>query len=106
MTGEKLNDYMRKNIFEPLGIKNMSMIPTQEMKSKMAFMNHRETDGTLRPRDHLARLQVAVSSEEEAERTFNSGGGGMFAQPREYCSKHGTLTPPQAFHDAGDGRDL
>ena len=112
MTGEKLNDYMRKNIFEALGIKNMSMIPTQEMKSKMAYMNHRENDGTLRPRDHLARLPVAVSSKEEAERTFNSGGGGMFAQPREYCSKHGTCTPGQTFHETGDdtrldgGRDV
>ncbi|POS68721.1 beta-lactamase family protein [Diaporthe helianthi] len=84
-TGEKLNDYMRKNIFEPLGIENMSMIPTQEMKSNMAFMNYREIDGTLRPRDHLARLPLVVSTKEEAERTFNSGGGGMFGQPREYC---------------------
>ncbi|KAG6359671.1 hypothetical protein INS49_013194 [Diaporthe citri] len=85
VTGQKLNDYMKKSIFEPLGIKNMSMIPTPEMKSKMAYMNHRESDGTLRPRDHLARLPAAVSSKEEAERCFNSGGGGMFAQPREYC---------------------
>ncbi|KAK7726592.1 hypothetical protein SLS63_007561 [Diaporthe eres] len=85
VAGQKLNDYMKKNIFEPLGIKNMSMIPTPEMKSKLAYMNHRENDGTLRPRDHLARLPAAVSSKEEAERCFNSGGGGMFAQPREYC---------------------
>lgn len=92
VTGEKLGEYMKKNIFEPLGIKNMAMIPTPEMKSKLAYMNHRENDGTLRPRDHLARLPAAVSSKEEAERCFNSGGGGMFAQPREYCSKHGLLT--------------
>lgn len=92
VTGMKLGEYMKQNIFEPLGIKNMAMIPTEDMKSKMAFMNHRENDGTLRPRDHLARLPAAVSSKEEAERCFNSGGGGMFAQPREYCSKSGLFT--------------
>lgn len=87
MTGQKLNDYIKKNIFEPLGIKNSSMIPTQEIKSKLAYMNHRESDGTLRPRDHPLRLPLVVSSEEEAARCFNSAGAGMFAQPQEYCSK-------------------
>ena len=85
MTGQKLNDYMRDNILQPLGIKDMSMIPTEEMKSKLAYMNHREYDGTMRPRDHLMRAPLVLSSNEEAG-YFNSGGAGMFANPQEYCS--------------------
>ena len=71
----------------------MSMIPTEEMRSKLAYMNHRDHDGTLRPRDHLLRapLVVNLGNEAEVKRLFNSGGAGMFAKPQEYCSM------PQSF---------
>ncbi|KUI62681.1 Acyltransferase LovD [Cytospora mali] len=85
VTGKKLNDYMRVNILQPLGIRNMSMFPTEEMKLKLAYMNHREHDGTLRPRDHLLQRPLLVKDEEEIARVFNSGGAGMYAQPQEYC---------------------
>lgn len=82
-----LNDYMRKNIFEPLAIKDMSMIPTAEMKARLAYMHHRSPDGALHPRDHLMRIPLVVSGDEETARCFHSGGGGLFARPQEYCSK-------------------
>lgn len=81
---------MREKILQPLGIKTMSMFPTEEMKSKLAYMNHREHDGTLRPRDHLMRAPLVLSGE-EVTGCFNSGGAGMFAKPQDYCSQYKPL---------------
>ncbi|KAL4748988.1 hypothetical protein BDW72DRAFT_179067 [Aspergillus terricola var. indicus] len=86
-TGLTLNEYLQRHIFQPLGIKHMSMIPTEEMRSRLAYMNQRDHDGTLRPRDHLLRapLLVDLGNPAEMKRVFNSGGAGMFAKPQEYC---------------------
>lgn len=95
-TGVTLNAYLQKHVLQPLGIKNMSMIPSHEMRQKLAYMNHRSPDGTLRPRDHPSRAALVVDPDNEAEvaRVFNSGGAGMFAKPQEYCSIAPTQ-PPQ-----------
>ncbi|KAL2812191.1 beta-lactamase/transpeptidase-like protein [Aspergillus granulosus] len=86
-TGLTLNNYLQKHIFEPLGIKDMSMIPNQDMRSRLAYMNFRDSEGRLRARDHLLRLPLVVDPDNEADvaRVFNSGGGGMFARPGDYC---------------------
>ncbi|KAH9997687.1 beta-lactamase/transpeptidase-like protein [Xylariaceae sp. FL0662B] len=86
-TGLRLNDYLQKYIIKPLGLTNMSMIPNTEMRAKMAYMNAREKDGTLRPRDHLLRVPLVVSrdNKSEVESLFHSGGAGMYARPHEYC---------------------
>ncbi|KAJ5779268.1 Beta-lactamase-like protein [Penicillium paradoxum] len=86
-TGLTLNDYLQKHIFQPLGLKEMSMIPNHDMRQKLAYMNHRSPDGTLRARDHPLRAPLVVDPENKAEvaRVFNSGGAGIFAKPQEYC---------------------
>ncbi|KAJ2904425.1 beta-lactamase/transpeptidase-like protein [Zalerion maritima] len=89
-TGSSLNDYLQRNVFRPLGIENMSMFPSAEMKSRLAHMHTRRTDGSLVERDHLLRLPL-VCSNEEASRCLNSGGAGMFAKPQEYCKILGVL---------------
>jgi CubicO group peptidase (beta-lactamase class C family) len=83
-----LNTYLQKHIFEPLGIKDMSMIPNRDMRSRLAYMNFRDAEGRLRGRDHLLRLPLVVDpdDEEEVKRVFNSGGAGMFARVGDYCS--------------------
>lgn len=86
-TGKKLGEYMMENIFDPLGIKDMAFVPTPEMKANLAYMHYRGPDGVIQPRDHLMRMPLAVSSEEEKSRLFHSGGGGLFAKPQEYTSK-------------------
>jgi CubicO group peptidase (beta-lactamase class C family) len=88
VTGMTLNTYLQKHIFEPLGIKDMSMIPNREMRSRLAYMNFRNAEGKLRGRDHLLRLPLVVDpdNEEEVKRVFNSGGAGMFARVGDYCS--------------------
>ncbi|KAH8714589.1 beta-lactamase/transpeptidase-like protein [Ilyonectria robusta] len=86
-SGLTLNGYLQKNVFQPLGIKDMSMIPNKDMRSRLAYMHSRDPDGTLRPRDHLLRQPLVVDPDDESEtaRVFNSGGAGMFAKPQDYC---------------------
>ncbi|KAL4915995.1 beta-lactamase/transpeptidase-like protein [Aspergillus aurantiobrunneus] len=86
-TGLTLNAYLQRHIFQPLGITDMSMIPSQELRRRLAYMSFRSPDGTLRPRDHLLRAPLVVDPNNEAEvaRIFNSGGAGMFAKPQDYC---------------------
>lgn len=88
-TGTTLNEYIQNNIARPLGIKDLSMIPGRDMRSRLAQMNAREHDGSLRPRDHLLRAPLVVDLDDKSEqaRIFNSGGAGLFATPSEYCSK-------------------
>ncbi|KAL3473039.1 beta-lactamase/transpeptidase-like protein [Aspergillus californicus] len=86
-TGLTLNAYLQKHVFLPLGIKDMSMIPSHDMRRRLAYMHHRSPDGSLRARDHLLRAPLVVDPDNEAEvaRIFNSGGAGMFAKPQDYC---------------------
>ncbi|KAF1941481.1 beta-lactamase/transpeptidase-like protein [Clathrospora elynae] len=90
VTGMTLNDYCQKKIFEPLGLKNISWLPTAEMKKKLAFMNQRKHDGTLIGRDHLNRRPLLVEGD-EAKDVFNSGGGGAFATTSDYAQIIATL---------------
>jgi len=85
VSGMSLNDYFQKHIFQPLGIKNISMLPNEDMKSQLAHMNARAPDGTLREREHLLRRPLIVEGDEIAK-TYNSAGAGCFAKPLEYCS--------------------
>lgn len=95
-TGLRLNDYLQKHICQPLGLNNMSMIPTQEMIAKLAYMHSKDQDGILRPRNHPLRMPLVVSHDNEAQlaAVFHSGGAGMFAKPQEYCSKLSFMSVP------------
>ena len=62
------------------------MFPTEEMKSRLAYMNARLPDGTMIPRDHPHR-RALVHTQEERDTCLQSGGGGLFAKPQEYCRK-------------------
>ncbi|KAI1336086.1 beta-lactamase [Xylariaceae sp. FL0016] len=85
VSGMSLNDYMKNHIFEPLGLKNMNMLPTQAMMDNLAYMNFRAADGKLLPRDHPMRRPLLASTKEELAACFQSGGGGLFAKPQEYA---------------------
>lgn len=82
-----LNDYFQRNIFQPLGLKNISMFPSEDMKKKLAYMNARLPDGKLLPRDHLNHRPLMVESKEDIATCVNSGGAGCFAKLQEYCRK-------------------
>ncbi|KAL4879721.1 beta-lactamase/transpeptidase-like protein [Aspergillus karnatakaensis] len=86
-TGLKLNTYLQKHLFDPLGIKDMSMLPDDDLRRRVAYMHHRNPDGTLRTRDHLLRLPLVIdlSNETETSNLFHSGGAGIFAKPQDYA---------------------
>jgi CubicO group peptidase (beta-lactamase class C family) len=85
-TGLSLNDYCHNNIFGPLGLENISMFPSTEMKEQLAYMNHRNKDGSLIARDHLLRKPLVVETSEKKE-VLNSAGAGCFAKPSDYARK-------------------
>ena len=83
----KLGDYFKEHIFKPLGIEKMTMFPTKEMRANLAYMHQRDTEGNLQERDHLMRMPFFQDTEEKQKQFWNSGGAGLFAQPKEYTSK-------------------
>ncbi|ETI26882.1 hypothetical protein G647_09981 [Cladophialophora carrionii CBS 160.54] len=90
-TNMSLNNYFQRHIFQPLGLKNISMFPNAQMKARLAYMNARTPDGQLQPRDHLLHRPLVVESEQDIATCVNSGGAGAFALPREYCQILATL---------------
>lgn len=85
-TGEKLNTLIQKGIVEPLGLKNITMLPTPEMKKKLATMHQRWPNDPSKSeeRDHIYREPLIAETKEEQEKIFNSGGAGAYAQPSQY----------------------
>ncbi|EAW12650.1 serine hydrolase domain-containing protein [Aspergillus clavatus NRRL 1] len=91
VTGMSLNDYFHRNIFQPLGLSNISMFPSPSMKANLVYMNQRAPDGQFAARDHLFRPPLIAQSPEEIKSCFNSGGAGCFANPQDYCQILATL---------------
>jgi len=89
VSGLTLNTYFHKHIFEPLDLKNISMLPTTSMKHNLAHMNYRDpVDGKLKPSDHVMRSGLLAENDTEF---LNSGGAGCFANPRDYVQILATL---------------
>lgn len=89
VTGMKLGDYMQKNIFEPLGIKDMAFLPTQHMRENLVHAQQILPDGSVCEIDHPSRRAIFMADEPDAkEKIFQSGGAGLFAKPHEYCSEY------------------
>ncbi|KAF4540776.1 Beta-lactamase [Lasiodiplodia theobromae] len=91
VSGLGLNDYFHKHIFEPLGIKNVSMFPTAEMLKNLAYFHFKHHDSSVTEQDHVLRRSLMARTPEEQARIFNSGGAGIFARPVEYCQILATL---------------
>ncbi|KAI4129688.1 MAG: hypothetical protein LQ347_003670 [Umbilicaria vellea] len=88
VSGMSLNDYFQKNIFQPLGLQNISMFPSQQMKERLAHMHAKRPDGSIHERDHLLRAPLVADS---PDGIYNSAGAGCFARPEEYCQILATL---------------
>lgn len=93
VSGLSLNEYFQKNIFQPIGVKNMNMFPGPEMVNKLAYMNKRSPDGKLSANEagHINRKSLYAKTKEEVDTTFNAGGAGLFARPVEYLQVVATL---------------
>ncbi|KAH6605526.1 beta-lactamase family [Trichoderma cornu-damae] len=81
-TGLKLGDYMQRHIFEPLGIRDLAMVPSVEMKERLAGMWQRDEEGRLSPRTLLLSRPLGP----DAVDNFHSGGAGLFGSIREFGS--------------------
>lgn len=86
-----LEKYFRTFILEKVGIRDITFFPDQTMKSKLAFMHQRATDGTLSIRDHICRSAL-VRDEDDNSGGFCMGGCGCFGRPVEFCSERTILT--------------
>ncbi|KAK5135071.1 hypothetical protein LTR08_005596 [Meristemomyces frigidus] len=84
-TGIRLDDWMQQNIMQPLGLKNVTLFPTNEMKKQLAVM-HQRWPGSSKSeeRDHIYREPLRANTDADKKRMFHSGGGGGFAKPVEY----------------------
>jgi CubicO group peptidase (beta-lactamase class C family) len=87
VSGVSLNDYFLEHIFKPMGISNFNMFPTTQMKKDLAYLNVRDPNGklSLNENGHPNHRPLIITTPEEIKATFNSGGGGCFARPAEYC---------------------
>lgn len=80
-----LNDWIQKNIMQPLKLDAINMFPTAEMKANLAFMHQRWPGSSdAEERDHLYREPIIAETEHEKKHIFHSGGAGAFAKPTQY----------------------
>lgn len=93
VSGLKLNDYLIKNVLEPIGVKDITMFPNEDMKNRLALMHQRSPDGSLKLREgnHIMKAPLDAKTPEEINAIFNSGGGGLYGVPSEYCSRSTNL---------------
>lgn len=84
----KLNDYFLEHILKPMNITHINMFPTDEMKSKLAWMHSRDlhTGKLKRSIDgHLNRAALVAKTQAEKDAVFQQGGAGCFARPNQYA---------------------
>ena len=74
-TGTNLEAYLRRELLDPLGMRDTSFVPSDRLKPRLATVHTRESDGSLTPFD--APLPPA-------EVEFYPGGGGLFSTAPDY----------------------
>ena len=84
VSGMSLDDYFKKYIFQPLGMKNITLFPNDQMKSRLAYMHSKDAKGVIHGQKHTFRLPLLIE-EKDIPSAYNSAGAGGFAQPSEYC---------------------
>jgi CubicO group peptidase (beta-lactamase class C family) len=84
---------MQEQVFKPLNIKNISMFPSADMKSRLVYTHSRHPEtGKISVREHINHRALIVEPGSVDEKvTLNSAGAGCFAQPSEYTKIIATL---------------
>jgi CubicO group peptidase (beta-lactamase class C family) len=77
VSGQSLRDYLRKNLFDPLGMDDTDFIQTAAQKARRATVHQKEPDRTIAP---IADHEVAQDPE------FFMGGGGLCGVPGDYAA--------------------
>jgi CubicO group peptidase (beta-lactamase class C family) len=74
VSGKKLGEYMKENIFDPLGMSNTAFTITPDMRARMAKIHQRGEDDSFEP------LDLEIPQEPE----FEMGGGGLYSTVGDY----------------------
>jgi CubicO group peptidase (beta-lactamase class C family) len=74
VSGQRLGDYMQENLFEPLGMNSTAFKITPAMRSRLAKVHQRDTNGKLTP------IDLELTQEPE----FQMGGGGLYSTAGDY----------------------
>lgn len=74
VSGKKLGEYMKENIFDPLGMSNTAFKITPDMRARMAKIHQRGEDDSFEP------LDLEIPQEPE----FEMGGGGLYSTVGDY----------------------
>ncbi len=77
ISGQKLDEYLREHVFEPLGMRDTSFVISEAQVPRFAANYERQADGSLKLIDDPARSQYR-------EGTFFSGGGGLVSTAPDY----------------------
>ncbi|MGD0446393.1 MAG: serine hydrolase domain-containing protein [Edaphobacter sp.] len=92
LSGQTLPDFMQKNIFSPLGMKDAGFFVPEDKRTRLATLYKTGPDGGIIP-DSTGRL----SRDYGMQPTMPSGGGGMVSTAEDYyrfaemLAKHGEL---------------
>jgi CubicO group peptidase (beta-lactamase class C family) len=74
VSGKRLGEYLRENLFAPLGMDSTAFKLTPDMRSRLAKLHERTQDGAFRP------LDFVMTQEPE----FEMGGGGLYSTVGDY----------------------
>jgi methyl acetate hydrolase len=77
VSGQSLRDYLRRNLFDTLGMDDTDFIQTAEQKARRATVHQKHPDGAIAP---LIDHEVAQNPE------FFMGGGGLCGLPADYAA--------------------
>jgi methyl acetate hydrolase len=76
VSGKKLGDYFRENVFEPLGMRDTGFKLGDSQRARLVGMHARESDGKLVP------MPFEIPQEPE----FQMGGGGLYGTAADYLA--------------------
>lgn len=78
-----LNDYMQSHIFEPLGIQDVTMYPSDVLQERLLGIWQRDNEGRLAQREFPLKPQSNKQSN-----PFCSGGAGLFGSLEAFSGSH------------------
>ncbi len=76
MSGEPLDSYFRKHIFDPLGMSDTAFVISPQQRQREASAHRRGSDGSITPQ----------SQERQSIRRSFSGGGGIYSTGPDYLT--------------------
>lgn len=86
VSGSKLSDYFRKNIFEPLGMKNTFFYLPKEKQAKLVPIYLQKEDGTLEMATNTGGVSSAMDYPLQADNNHYAGGGGLSSTALDYAT--------------------